>query len=54
MLSRIIFSLEVHNWSKWLDCNMGSSQEWHIFTVFLTGLRTTKYLQHKRLTDSEM
>ena len=23
MQSRIICSLEIHNWCKWLDCNMG-------------------------------
>ena len=24
MQSRIIFSLDIHNWCKWLDCNMGN------------------------------
>ena len=28
--------LEIHNWFKWLDCNI-VKYELHVFTVFLTG-----------------
>ena len=36
MQPRIICSLELHNWWKWLDCNMGKlswSQELNVMTI---------------------
>ena len=39
MQLRIIFSFEIDNWCKWLDCNMETNQELLVFTVFLTGAR---------------
>ena len=36
---RIMCSLEIHSWYKWLIVICGSSQELRVFTVFLRGAR---------------